>query len=90
MKLDRKEPIGLGREALRNCKGDIKVTFTRYFLTLGKVTFDEHLNVLERSGKVTYQPHLPNFNGVLFSKLGGLILRSDYFMCHNQSWQSNI
>ena len=30
------------------CRGDGKVTFTRPFLTLGKVTFDEHANVLQR------------------------------------------
>ena len=29
-------------------KGDGKVTFTRYFLMLGKVIFDEQVNVLER------------------------------------------
>ena len=28
-------------------KGNEKVTFTRPFLILGKVTFDEHVNVLE-------------------------------------------
>ena len=37
---------GLEREPL-NCKGDEKVTFTRPFLILDKVTFDEHVNVLE-------------------------------------------
>ena len=38
------------REPLRYCKGDGKVTFTRPFLMLGKVTFDhdEDVNVIER------------------------------------------
>ena len=39
---------GLERESLRYCKGNGKVTFTRHFLVLGKVTFDEHVNILER------------------------------------------
>ena len=30
------------------CDGDGKVSFTRPFLMLGKVTFDAHVNVLER------------------------------------------
>ena len=38
---------GLERELLRYCKCDGKVTFTILFLMLGKVTFDEHVNVLE-------------------------------------------
>ena len=38
----------LEREPLRHCKGDEKVTFTRLFLMLGKVTFNEQVNVLER------------------------------------------
>ena len=38
----------LEREPLRYCEGDGKVTFTRPFLLLGKVTFDEQVNVLER------------------------------------------
>ena len=28
------------------CKGDGKVTFTRPYLILGKVTFDEYVNIL--------------------------------------------
>ena len=32
---------------LRYCKGDGKVTFTRPFLILGKVTFGKDVNVLE-------------------------------------------
>ena len=36
----------LEREPLRYCKCDGKVTFTRPFLMLGKVTFDERVNVL--------------------------------------------
>ena len=31
----------------RHCEGDGKVTFTRPFLMLGKVKFDEQVNVLE-------------------------------------------
>ena len=46
-----KELKDLEREPLRYCKGDGKVTFTRPFLTLGKVNFDEHVNVLERYSK---------------------------------------
>ena len=38
----------LEREPLRHCEGDGKVTFTRPFLRLGKVTFGEQVNVLER------------------------------------------
>ena len=38
----------LEREPLRYFKYDGKVTCTRHFLMLGKVTFDEHVNVLER------------------------------------------
>ena len=41
-------PKGLEREPLRYCKGDGKVTFTRPFLMLGKMTFDKYVNVLER------------------------------------------
>ena len=33
---------------LRHCEGDGKVTFTRLFLMLCKVTFDEEVNILER------------------------------------------
>ena len=61
---------GLEREPLRYCKGDGNVTFTKPFLMLGKVTFDEHVNVLER-----YCTHLL----ALFPKLRvlkGLILCS--------------
>ena len=41
----------LGREPLRYWKGDGNVTFTKPFLMLGKVTFDAHVNILERYGK---------------------------------------
>ena len=46
----------LEREPLRNWKGNGKVTFTKPFLTLGKVTFDKHVNVLERyfKGGISY------------------------------------
>ena len=46
-----KDIKNLEREPLRDCEGDVKVTFTRPFLMLGKVTFDEHENVLERYWK---------------------------------------
>ena len=36
----------LEREPLRHCEGDGKVTITRPFLMLGKVTFDEQVNFL--------------------------------------------
>ena len=39
----------LERESLRYCTDGGKVTFTRPFLMLGKVTFDEHVNVLDRN-----------------------------------------
>ena len=38
----------LEREPLRYWKGNGKVTYTKPFLILGKVTFDKHVNVLER------------------------------------------
>ena len=38
----------LEREPLRYWKGNGKMTFTKPFLILGKVTFDKHVNVLER------------------------------------------
>ena len=38
----------LETKPLRHCEGDGKVTFPRPFLMLGKVTFDEELNVMER------------------------------------------
>ena len=38
----------LVREPLRYWKGDGNVTFTKPFLMLGKVTFDAHVNILER------------------------------------------
>ena len=41
----------LEREPLRYCKCDGKVIFTRPFLILGKVTFDHHVNALERYWK---------------------------------------
>ena len=41
----------LEREPLRHCEGDGKVTFTRPFLMLGRVTFDKQVNVLERHCK---------------------------------------
>ena len=42
---------GLERESLRFCKVDGNDTFTTPLLMLGKVTFDDHVNVLERSRK---------------------------------------
>ena len=36
---------------LKYCKGDGNVHFTRPFLILCKVTFDEHVNVLDRYHK---------------------------------------
>ena len=46
----------LEREPLRYWKCDGKVTFTKPFLILGKVTFDEHVNVLKRycKGGISY------------------------------------
>ena len=38
----------LEREPLSHCECVGKVTFTRPFLILGKVTFEEQVNVLER------------------------------------------
>ena len=38
-------------ESLGYWKDDAKVTLTRYFLLMGKVTFDKHLKVLVRSWK---------------------------------------
>ena len=43
---------------LRHCECDRMVTFTRPFLMLGKVTFDEQVNVLERYCKMMYYKHL--------------------------------
>ena len=46
----------LEREPLRYWKGNGKITFTKPFLILGKVTFDKHVNVLERycKGGISY------------------------------------
>ena len=46
----------LEREPLRYWKGDGKVTFTKPFLMLGKVTFDKHVNAMERycKGGISY------------------------------------
>ena len=46
----------LEREPLRYCKCDGKVIFTRPFLRLDKVTFDDHVNALERywKGDISY------------------------------------
>ena len=38
----------LEREPLRHREGDGKVTFTKPYLMLGKVTFDEQVNALKR------------------------------------------
>ena len=43
----------------RYSKCDGKVTFTRPFLMLGKVTSEEHVNVWERIVKVTYSTQGP-------------------------------
>ena len=68
----------LEREPLRYCKCDGKVTFTRPFLMLGKVTFNERVNVLERYCKgdlsITFKTLM-----ALFPKskvLKGLVSRS--------------
>ena len=47
--LRENRPYTFGKRAinLRYCKCDGKVTFTRPFLMLGKVTFDDHVNALE-------------------------------------------
>ena len=46
----------LEREPLRYYKCDGKVIFTRPFLMWGKVTFDDHVNALERywKGDISY------------------------------------
>ena len=44
-KLTFKKLKDLERKPLRHCEGDGKVTFTRPFLMLDKVTFDEQVNV---------------------------------------------
>ena len=46
----------LEREPLRYFKCDGKVIFTRPLLMLGKVTFDDHVNALERfwKGDISY------------------------------------
>ena len=46
----------LEREPLRYCKCDGKVIVTRPFLRLGKVTFGDHVNALERywKGDISY------------------------------------
>ena len=41
------------------------VTFIRPFLILGKVTFDEYVNVLETIVNVIYHTHLQNIDGSL-------------------------
>ena len=46
VKLTFKDLKNLEREPLRHCEVDGKLTFTRHFLMLGKVTFDEQVNVL--------------------------------------------
>ena len=47
----------LESEPLRYGKGGGKVTFTRPFLMLGKVTFNEQVNVLQRycKGDISYK-----------------------------------
>ena len=51
-----KEHKRFERELLRYCKGNRKVIFTKPFLMLGKVTFDEHVNALVRwwKGDISY------------------------------------
>ena len=60
----------LEREPLRYCKCDGKVTFTRPFLMLVKVTFGEPVNVLERYCKGDLSITFTNLNGSL-SKIKG-------------------
>ena len=64
-KLTFTEPKGLERETLRYCKNDGKVTFTKPFLILAKMTFDEHVNVLERYCKDEISYTFKNLNGSL-------------------------
>ena len=47
---------GFEIDPLNYCKGDGKVIFTRPFLMLSKVTFDEDVNVLEiyHKGDISY------------------------------------
>ena len=61
--------LRLEREPLRYWKGDGKVIFTRPFLMLGKVTFDEYGNALELSCRGDISYIVTNFNGSL-SKTG--------------------
>ena len=58
------------REPLRHCEGDGKVTFTRPFLMMGNVTFDEQVNILERYCKGHLYKTFTNLNGSL-SKIKG-------------------
>ena len=63
----------LERESLTYCKSDGNVTFTRHFLVLDQVTFDEHVNVLGRYCKgdilytyVTYVMGMPSPDPFLY------------------------
>ena len=60
-----KELKPLERESLKYCKCDGKVTFTRHFLMLDKVTFGEYINALER----WYIVHIYKTLIALFPKL---------------------
>ena len=63
-------------------KGNRKVTFTRTFLKLGKVTFDKHVNGLERyhKGDMSYTFTKSLWLSFQTSKvLKGLNLCSEYF-----------
>ena len=85
---------GLEREQLRNWKGYGKVTFTRPFLMLDKVTFDEHVCVWERYCKGdNYRIHIYTTLMALFPKLKvfkGLISRSDNSINRNNVDISHI
>ena len=61
----------LEKEPLRYWKGDGKVTFIGPFLMLGKVTFDEQVNVLERycKGDIVCT-HFQNLNSSLYKIKG--------------------
>ena len=67
------------------CKCDLKVIFTRPFLMLGKVTFDEHVNALEWCWKGDIIMHIYNILMAVFPKskvIKGLISHSDMEVFH--------
>ena len=58
----------LERDPLRYCKCDV---FTRPFLMLGKVTFDDHVNALKRYWKCDVSYTLKKNLMALFPKING-------------------